>query len=422
MNSPVVYITITGMLLSALLFFYNEGYNKANRYLAGFLFLSSLFYLIQYVFIFSHSLKAITWFAAGLPATVYLIGPFAFLYIRSILRDNTRLSKKDYLHFLIFIVVLIGTIPYIISSLEYKMNIARCIESNDWGTLKYKPNVIVPPIINRIMRPLHPLIYAIATWCLIFNYKDKIFKNKNHSYDFIVIKKWILIFSGFVLMATLLHQVLFINSLLVVGKSAFINQSYPLMLLFSVLYLLLMVSLLFFPHILYGMPVKKSESTLIPIEVSNFNEAVIHTEKKTKEISKDEINTEDGEENENDEKYVQLFSTEYLTEIQKKVDSWISDELYLEVDCSFLNLAMYLEIPKHHLNYFFNTILDKKFIDWRNNLRIEYSRLLIEKDILKEITIEALALKSGFSSQSTFNRAFKIYLGVTPSQYIRLKT
>ena len=161
---------------------------------------------------------------------------------------------------------------------------------------------------------------------------------------------------------------------------------------------------------------------MIPIEVSNFNEAVIHTEKKTKEISKDEINTEDGEENENDEKYVQLFSTEYLTEIQKKVDSWISDELYLEVDCSFLNLAMYLEIPKHHLNYFFNTILDKKFIDWRNNLRIEYSRLLIEKDILKEITIEALALKSGFSSQSTFNRAFKIYLGVTPSQYIRLKT
>jgi hypothetical protein len=59
-------------------------------------------------------------------------------------------------------------------------------------------------------------------------------------------------------MATLLHQVLFINSLLVDGKSAFINKSYPLMLLFSVLYLLLMVALLFSPHILYGMPVKKA--------------------------------------------------------------------------------------------------------------------------------------------------------------------
>ena len=420
MNSPVVYITITGMLLSALLFFYNEGYNKANRYLAGFLFLSSLFYLIQYIFIYSHSLKAITWFAAGLPATVYLIGPFAYLYVRSILRDNTRLSKKDYLHFLIFFIVFAGTIPYIFSSLDYKMNIARCIESNDWGSLKYRPNAFVPPIINRFMRPLHPLIYAIATWCLIFNYKKKIFNNKNHSYDFKVIKKWILIFSGFVLMAALLHQIIFINSLFVNYKSAFINRSYLLMLLFSALYVLLMLSLLFFPHVLYGIPVKKSELSLMAVDVSDFNEAVIHTEMKAEEISKDEINA--NEENKNNDKYVQLFSTEYLVEIQMKVDSWISDEFYLEADCSLVKMAMQIKIPQHHLNYFFNSILDKKFTDWRNNLRIDFSKSLLEKDILKEITIEALAVKSGFASQTTFNRAFKNYLGLTPSQFIRLKS
>jgi AraC-like DNA-binding protein len=300
------------------------------------------------------------------------------------------------------------------------MNIARCIESNDWGSLKYKPNVVVPPIVNRFMRPLHPLLYAIATWCLIFNYKDKIFKNKNHSYDFEVIKKWILIFSGFVLMATLLHQILFINSLLVVGKSAFINQSYPLLLLFFLLYLLLIVALLFSPHILYGMPVKKSESSLMPVDVSNFNEADVISEMKTEKTFGEEINAE--EENENDEKYVQFFSSEYLTEIQKKVEKWISDEFYLEADCSFVKMAIQIQIPQHHLNYFFNTILDKKFTDWRNNLRIEFSKSAIEKDLIKDITIEALALKSGFASQTTFNRAFKNYLGVTPSQFIKLKS
>jgi AraC-like DNA-binding protein len=420
MNSPVVYITITGMILSVLLFFYNEGYNKANRYLAAFLFLSSLFYLIQYVFIFSHSLKAITWFAAVLPATVYLIGPFAYLYVRSILRDNTRLSKKDYLHFLLFFIVFAGTIPYIFSSLEYKMNIARCIESNDWGSLKYKPNVVVPPIVNRFMRPLHPLLYAIATWCLIFNYKDKIFKNKNHSYDFEVIKKWILIFSGFVLMSTLLHQILFINSLLVVGKSAFINQSYPLLLLFFLLYLLLIVALLFFPHVLYGIPVKKSDFSSMPVNLPNLDKPVVRTEMSTEEIVTEENNIE--EEYENDEKYVQFFSSEYIKEIQIKVDNWILEELYLEVDCSFVKMAIQIQIPQHHLNYFFNTILDKKFTDWRNNLRIEFSKSAIEKDLIKDITIEALALKSGFASQTTFNRAFKNYLGVTPSQFIKLKS
>ena len=408
------------MLLSVLLFFYNQGYNRANIYLAGFLFLSSLFYLIQYVFIFSHSLTAITWFAAGLPATVYLIGPFAYLYIRSILRDNTRLSKKDYLHFLVFIVVFIGTIPYIFSSLDYKMNIARCIESNDWGSLKYRPNVIVPPIVNRFMRPLHPLIYAIATWCLIFNYKVKIFNNKNHTYDFQVIKRWVLIFSGFVLLAALLHQILFINSLLVVGKSAFIIKSYSLMLLFSVLYVLLMVALLFFPHILYGIPVKKSESYLIPAADTTFNKVVEPIVMETEQISTDEINAE--EENDNDDKYVQLFSIEYLTEIQSKLDKWMLDELYLEADCSFVKVAMQIQIPQHHLNYYFNTILDKKFTDWRNQLRIQFSKSLLEKDITEEITIEALSVKSGFASQTTFNRAFKTYLGVTPTQFIKSKS
>jgi len=156
------------------------------------------------------------------------------------------------------------------------------------------------------------------------------------------------------------------------------------------------------------------------VEDSNFTKVVVYAAMKTEEIITEEINAE--EENEIDEKYVQLFSTEYLTEIQMKVDSWISDELYLEADCSFVKMAMQIQIPQHHLNYFFNTILDKKFTDWRNNLRIEFSKILLEKDILKDITIEALALKSGFASQTTFNRAFKTYLGVTPSQFIRLKS
>jgi hypothetical protein len=270
------------------------------------------------------------------------------------------------------------------------------------------------------MRPLHPLIYAIATWCLIFNYKDKIFKNKNHSYDFEVIKRWILIFSGFVLMATLLHQLLFINSLLVAGKSAFINQSYPLMLLFSILYVLLIVSLLFFPHILYGMPVKKSDVILIPEAVATFNKVLEPVAIKTQETCTEAINAE--EENENDDKYVQLFSVEYLTEIQNKVASWLLDELYLEADCSFAKMALQIQIPQHHLNYYFNTILNKKFTDWRNNLRIEFSKSLLEKEMSNDMTIEALALQSGFASQTTFNRAFKTYLGVTPSQFIKLNS
>jgi AraC-like DNA-binding protein len=158
----------------------------------------------------------------------------------------------------------------------------------------------------------------------------------------------------------------------------------------------------------------------MPVNLPNLDKPVVRTEMSTEEIVTEENNIE--EENENDEKYVQFFSSEYIKEIQIKVDNWILEELYLEVDCSFVKMAIQIQIPQHHLNYFFNTILDKKFTDWRNNLRIEFSKSLLEKDITKEITIEALALKSGFASQTTFNRAFKNYLGVTPSQFIKLKS
>lgn len=413
MNSPVVYITVSGMLFSIVLIFFDKGYKKANAYLAGFLFLSSLFYLIQYVFIFSHSLKAIIWFAAGLPATVYLIGPFAYLYIRSILRDNTRLSKKDYLHFIIFIVVFAGTIPYIFSNLDHKMNIARCIESNNWGNLKYRPNAIVPPIINRFLRPLHPLVYAIATWCLIFNYKNKIFNNKNHSYDFTVIKKWILIFSGFFFMAALLHQIIFIDSLFVDYKSVFISRSYPLMIVFSVLYVLMIIALLFFPHILYGMPVRSQpipSSQIISLSLED-NLAIDLKQ----EVSKVEDLLQEKE------KYLQLFSEEYVKELSQKISDWVKQEYYLKEDCSLSSLALQMQLPQHHLSYFFNTILDTKFTDWRNNLRVDFSKRLLDNDITKSITMEALALKSGFASQTTFNRAFKNSLGLTPSQYLKLR-
>ena len=95
MNSPIVYISIIGMLLSILLSFYNNGYKSANAYLAGFLFLSSLFTFIQFVFLFSHNLHLIVWFVAGFPSLFYLIGPLSYFYIRSILRDNTINGSFD---------------------------------------------------------------------------------------------------------------------------------------------------------------------------------------------------------------------------------------------------------------------------------------------------------------------------------------
>lgn len=403
------------MFLSVLLFFYNKGYQSANSYLAGFLFLSSLFVFIQFVFIFSHDLHLIIWFVAGFPSLFYLIGPFAYIYVRSILRDNAKLSKLDYLHFLIFFIVFLGAIPYIFSDLEHKLTLARAFEASDMNSTQHRPNAILPPMFNRTLRPIHLLVYSIVIWITIYKYKIKIFKNNNHSQDFLIIKKWLLVFSSLVPLMAIFHFFIFYTSVVSESKSIFIEEGYPLLVIFSVLFVLMIVSLLFFPHILYGMPVNiflPSEN----LQPQNLPETLF-VENKAENL---EINlAELPSKNQPIEKFVQLFSEEYIKDINIKINSWIYSKTFLDPECNISTLAVQIKIPQHHLSYYFNTILNVKFTDWRNQLKIEYAVSLLDQENHKNYTLEALSIQCGFISQSTFIRAFKNAKGMTPSEYMK---
>jgi len=52
-----------------------------------------------------------------------------------------------------------------------------------------------------------------------------------------------------------------------------------------------------------------------------------------------------------------------------------------------------------------------------NSHRVEFSCKLINEGYLENYSMDALAEKSGFSSQKNFNRVFKIIKSCTPSQY-----
>lgn len=411
MNSPIVYISIIGMLLSILLSFYNNGYKSANAYLAGFLFLSSLFTFIQFVFLFSHNLHLIVWFVAGFPSLFYLIGPLAYFYIRSILRDNTKLSKLDYLHFLFFFLVFLGAIPYINSNMEYKLKLASSIESNDWSSIKLRPNTIFPPMVNRTLRPIHLMVYSLLVWLNIYKNRGKVFRNNNYSEILLITKKWLLLFSTFVSAMAILHIVIFYNTIISSTKTFFILENYILLTIFSVFYILMIISLLFFPHILYGLPVNQFLST------DNLSSETLP--EMIEYIKKEAIAVDLAQPVVAAEKYVQLFSETYLEELKYKLASWIDQKHYLNPEANISTLSVQIKIPQHHLVYYFNSLLDTKFTDWRNNLKIEYAKSLLHQEIYKSITMDALALKCGFVSQTTFNRAFKNNIAKTPSEYVK---
>ena len=56
-----------------------------------------------------------------------------------------------------------------------------------------------------------------------------------------------------------------------------------------------------------------------------------------------------------------------------------------------------------------------------NSYRIKYAIKLIDEDYLQNYSMEALAEKSGFSSQENFNRVFKVLKSCTPTEYLNSK-
>ena len=85
MSVILLYSSITGILLSFIFFFYNRGYNTANRFQAGCFFCNSLFVRSQDSGLYGDSEVMAALLASAAKPFVFLIGPVSFLYVRSVL-------------------------------------------------------------------------------------------------------------------------------------------------------------------------------------------------------------------------------------------------------------------------------------------------------------------------------------------------
>jgi AraC-like DNA-binding protein len=115
--------------------------------------------------------------------------------------------------------------------------------------------------------------------------------------------------------------------------------------------------------------------------------------------------------------HLRLFSTAYLSRIEESILTWVGEKKHLTAQDSLDNLSAAINIPGHHLSYYFNQVLQIKFTDWKNKLKVEHACSEIRNGVLKKQTVESLALDCGFNSKPTFNRTFKQIVGKTPSEY-----
>jgi AraC-like DNA-binding protein len=91
---------------------------------------------------------------------------------------------------------------------------------------------------------------------------------------------------------------------------------------------------------------------------------------------------------------------------------------YLQHDFNMAKLSVMVNIPVHHLAYYFREVKKISFTDFRNRWRVDHAKKLICEGKSKDLTLEAIGILSGFSSRNTFLNAFKKAEGISPSAYL----
>lgn len=118
-----------------------------------------------------------------------------------------------------------------------------------------------------------------------------------------------------------------------------------------------------------------------------------------------------------------LFKTPHFLEIEEK-PAFSFGEMIEYIHAHFANSPSLEEVAAHsglQPNYFcrkFKQATGKTYIEYLNHLKIEHAKNMLQTC---DLSIIEIALDSGFSSPSSFLRAFKKQTGYSPLQYKKRK-
>jgi len=389
------FLFATGILLSVILLYFNARKYPSSIYLSLFFLTVSLYCFIEYVTLYSKSVSLVSLVFINFGFPTYLIGPLLYWYVRSILTDNSSLKRNDFWHFLPMLFFLLVSLPYMISPWQNKMEIAKKIVENPdflWKNQAIVIYKIFPAIITFLSRPVLALGYTIGSAALIRrHYKLHRQMTTFSGQRFLV--KWMTVLFGFTFLLVFSHLLLIVY--------AYTLQSTIVLYTLNIFQVLsgaglfgLLVSPFFYPGILYGFP---------RIPDSGLN-TTAREEKKETAL--------------NPRKNSFAFESDYLEYIQKKTEGFMVENTpYIQPDCNLASFSKLVEIPAHHLSYYFREVKKQSFNDYRNELRVNHAKSLIGEGKNKEYTIEAIGFLSGFTSRNAFFSVFKKVQGVTPGVY-----
>lgn len=100
------------------------------------------------------------------------------------------------------------------------------------------------------------------------------------------------------------------------------------------------------------------------------------------------------------------------------LEKMLSEEKkFLDPNITLESLAEQLNLSKSYLSRIINSELGMSFTDYVNSQRVEEAKTYLVNPEFSNYTLIAIGLEAGFSSKSAFNKTFKKFTGITPSEY-----
>lgn len=306
----------------------------------------------------------------------FLHGPFLYLYVMALSKPESFKQKLWRYHFLLPLIILISSIPYVFSIISGGVNTPEITNSSyDYYSL-----------ILTIALNISGVFYVFCTSRLLSNHKKRILAEFSNQEK--INLNWLrFLFYGMVAMWVLI--IFTRNDTWIFSTATFFTV---LIGYFGIKQVGIFTNNQSEYHEVYPAPEIAIESTV--------SEALIQKRKYAKSG----------------------LSKEKLSDVHNRL-KWLmeNEKLYTNPDLTLKYLADRLSIHPNHLSQVINEIESVNFYDYINLLRIEEFKKLIMLPGNQKFTLLSIAFECGFNSKSAFNRFFKKVTGMSPSDYIKSK-
>ncbi|MCO6491267.1 MAG: AraC family transcriptional regulator [Phaeodactylibacter sp.] len=364
-----------GYFLAIVLFSSKQGNRQANRLLGAFL-LAFALTLSEYVLHWTKYLLYFSWADTFYIPLIFVFGPLLYLYFKA-LNPEDEIRRRDALHFLPALLMLIDRLPYYFTDPALK----AAFHAGDREVARQIHWPLLPLFsIQDYIFMAHLSAYAV----LIFWYlrRNGFWRPAGEEDEQAVIRRnWsrtvLGLYAGFVL-GNISYYVLI--------RTSFFHVEWDYGISLSMTVFIYVVGYLGYrqPSIFAGelwprafLAPRYQNSTLTPSASRSLLDRVL----------------------------------EYVEQ----------EKPYLDNELRLSGLADQLGVSIHHLSQVVNEQLGKSFSDFINEYRVEEAKRLLANPRHKDRYVIAIAYEAGFNNKTSFNKAFKANTGLSPSQYRKKK-